>query len=65
MSLDNYFRLLRSNQHKRLINPVKRIDNFSSDSDKESSDQSSQSFHDLMNEFLDDDAQNNFNPEDL
>ena len=61
MSLDNYFRLLRSNEHKRLINPVKRVDKFSSESENENSNQQQQSFSDMMNEFLEDD----FDPEDI
>ena len=61
MSLDNYFRLLRSNQHKRLINPVKRVDKFSSDSEGDTSDQPKQSFSDMMNEYLDEE----FDAEDI
>ena len=54
MSLDNYFRLLRSNQHKRLINPIKRI-NESSDSDQDNQDHSQENFSDIMKTFLEED----------
>ena len=54
MSLDNYFRLLRTNQHKRLINPVKRIDKYSPESENDSQHNPKQSFSDVMDEFLDD-----------
>ncbi len=56
MSLDNYFRLLRSNQHKRLINPIKRID-ANSDSEKDNQNNSQQKFSDVMNEFLEEDQE--------
>ena len=56
MSLDNYFRLLRPNQQKRLINPIKRID-VNSDSEKDNQNNSQQTFSDVMSEFLEDDQE--------
>ncbi len=56
MSLDNYFRLLRSNQNKQLINPIKRLDVYS-DSDQDNQNNSQQNFSDVISEFLEEDQE--------
>jgi len=53
MSLESYFRLIRSGSNNHLIKPLKRVKNTSSDTDQESSNDSNKSFNEIMNEVLD------------
>ena len=55
MSLDNYFRLIKSMKNAKLIKPIKRIEESFSDTDDQGS-SDKKNFNELFKQYVDDDS---------